>query len=137
MAKRIRVVVTDLPPTTPTGGDLEKAFTVHTGLAETEVLFELRYWVDLVKEFAEEGWPVGPERGRPHSRDLFAVSSVQTGDRVGLKLTNSADYARFIHEPGNKSRFVVDREINERIDALEEYIGEALLDAFIRGFNEG
>lgn len=135
MATGIKIRVTVLPPQTPSGGDLSAAYTVHVGLASESVLDALLWWVNFVKDSAERGWPVGPERNRPHSKNTFAVEPVLVSDREGFKIVNSADYLTFIHEPGKRERFVVDREINELVDLLEPTIRADLLDAFIRGFN--
>lgn len=38
---------------------------------------------------ARRAWPVGRDRGRPHSRDRFALEVVQRGDVTEARITNS------------------------------------------------
>lgn len=62
------------------------------------------------------GWPIGRERNRPHSYKLFAIDSGLRGTSTAtVTIKNSALYATFIHERGNPERYVLDREINEKI----------------------
>jgi hypothetical protein len=41
-------------------------------------------------------WPIGEERGRPHSRDTFSVDLVLTPDGVEARLSSDAPYLYMI-----------------------------------------
>lgn len=96
----------------------------------------------VVEESIRDGWPVGPERPwdntwRGHSIGLFEVTAVHRGFVEGAVVTNAADYAMFIHAPGDPGEIVWRREILDRIqEALPDMkakIGAAIAAKFNGG----
>ncbi len=52
--------------------------------------------VETLKTDAKTNWPVGRERGRAHSRDMF-VTDVHIGvDLITARLANKSHWAKFI-----------------------------------------
>ena len=66
--------------------------TVRPALQET---------VETLKADASAKWPVGRERGRKHSKDLFETDVRVGRDVITARLSNSADYARYIKTKQN------------------------------------
>lgn len=59
---------------------------------------------DEVRELrteAESRWPVGRDRGRPHSRDMFVHGIRIDGDAVSAYVRNNANYAVYVRSYQN------------------------------------
>jgi hypothetical protein len=63
-----------------------------------DVFDEIEQETERLLNDAVSEWPVGPERGRAHSRDLMrdSVELSPDLDSIRGRITNTADYARFI-----------------------------------------
>lgn len=94
--------------------------------------------VQAVEDAAAQSWPVGPDPGGlspGHSRELFGeVDVAETFDTIYVSIDNQAEYAEYIHEKGNSSRLVWERDIKEPLEAQEEAIAQALANAITGAF---
>lgn len=130
MADFIRVSVGR--PKTAEGGDIAVQISTKATQARTFLNDLTQTELEFVRRELEAIWPRGPERGRPHSQDLWKVVNTPNGAR----LENTAFYLTFIHRKGAKSRIVYNEEVVPRLEDLVEVLeesGRAILEDILSG----
>ena len=84
---------------------------------------------DSVADEARAKWPVGRERRRPHSRDLFETElRVMSDGTVSAKVKNKADYVWTIRskEKGSPWKEFVTKPAEAKADAIVAELGPEL-----------
>jgi len=92
------------------GDELQQQVVGYLDQVAPKVTGRLRDEVDALRVDAEADWPVGKERDRVHSRELFETELVVIGDAIHARLRNPAEYLYKIKSEqnglGGKSAFV-------------------------------
>jgi len=115
------------------GGDLRAQIETFVQKKIEEVR---NYLFDKIEDLtidAASNWPIGPLRasndyGANHSAFRFEVLDYSQGSYLAFSIENPADYSMYIHEPGNFSRLVWEREIAEPIEEARAEIEAAISD---------
>ena len=122
------------------GGSLASALQASAGRAQRAVVDAVRPLMEDLMDGAEAQWPVGPERpwepNHVHSQTLFVLEDQSRGWFVRLVILNRADYALFIHRPGNKTRLVSRELLIIPLDDLQPRIEAAARGAIERAYRD-